>query len=267
MTCPAHSSSLTTYILKQAITLLVFFGASAPSHALTIYTENWPPISYVADNKLTGMGVEVVQALQSKLANKDPIQLVPWVRGYKALLDGPDVMLFSVGRSSEREKLMIMLGPIAISSTSVYTRKGNAERLLALGDDIYKQAIGGYRGSIFADTAAKKGFSNIDLAPTPQMTATKLMAKRFDLWVDGSVVVASVLKEIGHSANEVEKVMTLDSLELYLAFSPQTPARIIQEWEEALIWLKKEGLFQKIHKKWLSNEAPPLQVNVFRPSP
>jgi polar amino acid transport system substrate-binding protein len=254
------------YRLKQALALLAFCGASTAADALTIYTENWPPINYMADNKVAGMAVEIVQALQSKLGNKNPIHLVPWVRGYKALLEGPDVMLFSLGRSSEREKLMIMLGPIAISSTNVYTRKGNAARLLALGDTIYTQSIGTYRGSIFVDTAAKKGFTRIDLAATPQMTAAKLMGKRFDLWIDGSVAVPSILKEIGHSANEVEKVMTLDSLELYLAFSPQTPANIIKDWEDALIWLKKEGHYQNIYRKWLPNETPPLEVIVLKPA-
>ncbi|STQ91627.1 substrate-binding periplasmic protein [Iodobacter fluviatilis] len=262
---PAFYPFPAIHLLRQAIALLAFCCASTLTHALTIYTENWPPVNYMAGNKVAGMAVEIVQALQNRLGNKDPIQLVPWVRGYKALLEGPNVMLFSLGRSSEREQLMVMLGPIAISSTCVYTRKGNTERLLALGDSIYNQAIGTYRGSIFVDTAAKKGFTRIDLAATPQMTAAKLMGKRFDLWIDGSVAVSSILKEIGHSADEVEKVMTLDSLELYLAFSTQTPARTIKEWEEALSWLKKEGHFQKIHRKWLPNEVPPPEVNVLRP--
>jgi polar amino acid transport system substrate-binding protein len=262
---PESYFSLSICLLKQALALLVFCSVSTLAYGLTIYTENWPPINYMADNKVAGMAVEIVQALQSKLGNKDLIQLVPWVRGYKALLEGPDVMLFSLGRSSEREKLMIMLGPIAISSTNVYTRKGNSARLSALGDTIYTLPIGTYRGSIFVDTAAKKGFTRIDLAATPQMTAAKLMGKRFDLWIDGSVAVPAILKEIGHSADEVEKVMMLDSLELYLAFSTQTPARTIKDWEEALIWLKKEGHFQKIHRKWLPNEAPPMEVNVLRP--
>jgi polar amino acid transport system substrate-binding protein len=256
------------FLLRQAILLLALYSISpiALAQTLTIYTENWPPVNYMADNKVAGVAVEIVQALQTKLGNKDPIQLVPWVRGYKAVLEGPKVMLFSLGRSSEREQLMIMLGPIAISSTTVYTRKGNAARLLALGDAIYTQAIGTYRGSIFVDTAAKKGFTRIDLAATPQMTATKLLGKRFDLWIDGSIAVPSILKEIGHSANEVEKVMTLDSLELYLAFSTQTPANIVKDWEEALIWLKKEGHYQKIYRKWLPNETPPMEVIVLKPT-
>ena len=58
---------------------------------------------------------------------------------------------------------MTLLGPVAISRTVLYTRKGNAARLQSLGDDIYQVAVGAYRGSIFADAAAKKGFQTLDL--------------------------------------------------------------------------------------------------------
>lgn len=238
---------------------------SASAQPLTIYTEDWPPASFIENDKVSGMVVEMVQALQARIGSREPIQLVPWMRGYKALLEEPNIMLFTLGRSAEREKLMIMLGPVAISNTALYTRKGHAARLLAMGDRLYQQPVGAYRGSVFADAAKKKGFMRFDLAPTPQMTANKLLARRFDLWVEGSIAVPSVLKKIGHSSNEIEKVMILESLELYLAFSTQTSARTIKEWEDALIWLKKDGQFQKIHHKWQPNEAPPMDVAVLRP--
>jgi polar amino acid transport system substrate-binding protein len=58
----------------------------------------------------------------------------------------------------------------------------------------------------------------------------------------------------------VEKVMVLDSLELYLAFSAKTPLKTVRAWEDGLRWLKKEGIFQKIYQKWLPNETPPAEV-------
>jgi len=100
----------------------------------------------------------------------------------------------------------------------------------------------------------------LDLASTPQVVAKMLMMGRFDLWSEGSIVVPSVLKEIGHSVDEVEKVMVLDSLELYLAFSSRTPLATIKQWEDALRQMKKDGSFQKIYQKWQPNEAPPLEV-------
>lgn len=223
---------------------------------LTIYTEDWPPISFKSGDKLDGMAVELVAALQKRVGSSVSIQLVPWNRGYKALLEEPNVMLFTVGRSEEREKLMTLIGPVAVSSTVLYTRKGNAAKLLALGNDIHQVAVGAYRGSIFADTAINKGFQTMDLAATPQVIAKMLMMKRFDLWSEGSVAVASVLKDVGYSINDVEKVMVLDSLELYLAFSSKTPLAIIRAWEDALRQMKKDGSFQKIHQKWLPYDAP-----------
>ena len=227
---------------------------------LTIYTEDWPPVSFKNGDKLDGMAVELVLALQKKIGSNAAIQLVPWNRGYKALLEEPNVLLFTVGRSEEREKIMTLLGPVAISRTVLYTRKGNAARLQSLGDDIYQVAVGAYRGSIFADAAVKKGFQTLDLAATSQVVAKMLMMGRFELWSEGSVVVPSVLKDIGYSIQDVERVMVLDSLELYLAFSPKTPLSTIRVWEDALRQMKKEGSFQKIHQKWLPGETAPAET-------
>jgi tripartite-type tricarboxylate transporter receptor subunit TctC len=48
-----------------------------------------------------------------------------------------------------------------------------------------------------------------------------------------------VLKEIGYSANDVEPVMVLESLDLYLAFSSKTSLSTIRQWEDALRQMKK----------------------------
>ncbi|MEB0032309.1 transporter substrate-binding domain-containing protein [Undibacterium sp. RTI2.1] len=244
------------------IVSVLFIAPVTPvqSVELTIYTENWPPISFKNGDKVDGMAVEVVDALQKKMGTNSAIQLVPWARGYKAVLEDPNVLLFTVGRSAEREKQMTLLGPVAISKTVLYTRKGNAKRLLSLGDKIYDAPVGAYRDSIFADAAVKKGFHTLDLAATPQITAKMLMMNRFDLWSEGSVVVPSVLKEIGYSGDDVEPVMILDSLELFLAFSAKIPLATIKLWEGAMRQIKKDGTFQKIHQKWLPNEQPPMEV-------
>ena len=95
---------------------------------------------------------------------------------------------------------------------------------------------------------------------SPLVIANMLMARRFDLWSEGSIVVPSILKDIGYSSDDVEPVMVLDTLELYLAFSAKTPTSTIKVWEDALRSIKKDGSFAKIYHKWLPNEVPPMQV-------
>ena len=246
--------------MLMLLSILVLSPHPAQAQKLSIYTEDWPPMNFKTRTGIDGMAVDIVKAMQALTGNKESIQLVPWARGYKAVLEDENVLLFSLGRSPEREKLMHMLGPIAISKTSVYTRKGEAARLRALDADIYKLPVGAYRGSIFADTAKKKGFINLAQADSPLNSSRMLFAYRFDLWVEGSLAVNSILQESGRSAADVEEVMVLDSLELYLAFSLKTPVATITLWENALRQIKKDGSFQKIHQKWLPGEAAPMEV-------
>ncbi len=239
---------------------LILLSWMCGAMALSIYTEEWPPITFQHNGSADGMAVEVVREIQARIHDGSPVEVVPWVRGYRELESTPNVMLFTVGRSDAREKLMTLLGPIAVSQTVLLCRKGEATGLLALGSGIYNRPVGAYRGSIFADAAVAAGFAEVDLAPTPQITEQKLLGGRYDLWVEGSFVVAAVLKDIRQSADAVEVVRVLESLDLYLAFSRGTSGKIIRRWYEALVAIKKDGTFRRIYNKWLPHESVPMDV-------
>ena len=248
----------------RAFALLLFslsaWSARAP--AITIYTEEWPPITFQHNGIADGMAVEVVRGIQARIHDNSPIDVVPWARGYKELLTNPGVMLFTVGRSDAREKQMSLLGPIAVSQTVLLARKGEAAKLLALGAGIYQRPVGAYRGSIFADAASAAGFVEVDLAPTPQLTAQKMLMGRYDMWVEGGFVVSSVLKDIHQPADSVEVVRVLESLELYLAFSRGTPAEEVKRWQDGFAAIKKDGTFKRIYNNWLPRDAAPMEVKL-----
>lgn len=256
----------TMFCCLFVLMLLCGSSVSASASELSIYTEEWPPISFSSGKSADGMAVEVVRAIQSKLGSQANlggqavIQVVPWARGYAELLSQPNVMLFTVGVSEERKRVMTLVGPVAVATTDIYTRKGKAASLLTLGDEIHSRSVGAYRSSIFADCAIKHGFLSIDLAATPQLTAKKLLEGRVDMWVEGSFVISSVLKDIGRSSEDVERVMTLETLELYLAFSLGTSGAVVDAWEKAMREIKGDGTFGKIYRKWLPKGAVPLKV-------
>ncbi|MCD4504314.1 substrate-binding periplasmic protein [Chromobacterium piscinae] len=248
----------------RALVLLLFslsaWSARAP--AITIYTEEWPPITFQHNGIADGMAVEVVREIQARIHDNSPIDVVPWARGYKELLTSPGVMLFTVGRSEAREKQMTLLGPIAVSQTVLLARKGEAAKLLALGAGIYQRPVGAYRGSIFADAASAAGFVEVDLAPTPQVTAQKMLMGRYDMWVEGGFVVSSVLKDIHQPVDSVEVVRVLESLELYLAFSRGTPVEEVKRWQDGFAAIKKDGTYKRTYNKWLPRDAAPMEVKL-----
>ncbi|WP_083339059.1 substrate-binding periplasmic protein [Chromobacterium sphagni] len=248
--------------MPSLVLLLLLLCCAWPARALTIYTEDWPPITFQRNGVADGMAVEVVREIQSRIHDNSPIEVVPWARGYKELLTSPEVMLFTVGRSEARERQMSLLGPIAVSQTVLLARKGEAARLLALGAGIYQRPVGAYRGSIFADAASAAGFVEVDLAPTPQVTAQKLLLGRYDMWVEGGFVVSSVLRDIHQPADAVEVVRVLESLELYLAFSRGTGADEVRHWQDGFAAIKKDGTFKRIYNKWLPRDAAPMDLRL-----
>jgi polar amino acid transport system substrate-binding protein len=70
----------TTFGWYKTIFIGFLFLLSIPACAqnLTIYTEDWPPVSYQNGAKIEGMGVDVVDALQAKIGSAFPILMVPW---------------------------------------------------------------------------------------------------------------------------------------------------------------------------------------------
>ncbi|MGR2664029.1 substrate-binding periplasmic protein [Chromobacterium haemolyticum] len=248
--------------MAKGLLALLLLLAAWQARAITIYTEDWPPITFQHNGVPDGMAVEVVREIQARMHDNSAIDVVPWARGYKELLTTPGVMLFTVGRNDTREKQMTLLGPIAISQTVLLARKGEAAGLLALGNGIYHRPVGAYRGSIFADAAIAAGFVEVDLAPTPQITAQKLLVGRYDMWSEGGFVVASVLKDIHQPPEAVEVVRVLETLELYLAFSRGTSAAEVKRWQTAFSAVKKDGSFKRIYNKWLPRDVAPMDVKL-----
>lgn len=243
--------------------LLALLGQALPSPALTLLTEDWPPVTFQNDKGLPdGMAVEVVRAIQTRIGDNSQIQVQPWVRAYNSLLGDGDVMLFTVGRNAERERLMTLLGPILVSSTDIVALSKHAASLRKLPPaELRRLPVAAYRGSIFATSAKAAGFQVAD-TNDPAQSARLLLAGRVKLWVDGNVVMGRILREKGVNPNAVEKILTLDKLDLYLAFSPRVARQTILQWEAGLRAIKQDGTFSAIHRRWFPQEQPPLQVEL-----
>lgn len=243
------------------IASLLLTLSSLPVSAITILTEEWPPVSFAnSKGQADGMAVAVVRLLQERLKDHSPIQVQPWARAYNSLLNERDVLLFTVGRSPERERMMTLLGPILVSSTDVFALKQHADSIRKLPQaSLLQLPAAAYRGSIFESTAKARGFQ---VFPTtdPAHSARMLVAGRVKLWVEGNVAVGNVLREQGLPLATVERITTLDKLSLYLAFSPDVPASTVRRWEKALQDIKQDGSFTAIHQQWFPLDPVPLTV-------
>ena len=112
--------------------LLAFFPPVLPkghaaSDEFTFYTEHLPPYSYVKQDKLTGLNVELIRALCQRIQLSCNLQLLPWRRAFDMALHNPNSGVFSTSRSAEREMRFQWVGPIASEAGYIFRLKGRTE--------------------------------------------------------------------------------------------------------------------------------------------
>ena len=133
-----------------AILFLVFFFHLPVKHSagaeLTILTEDLPPFNYTENGKLTGATTMVVQEIIRRLGIVDPIEVVPWARGYQRLSNEPNVVLFTTAHTAERERLFHWVGPLYVSQMVFYARKNDPLRIDSLEAAKQVAAVATYRG-------------------------------------------------------------------------------------------------------------------------
>ena len=188
---------------------------------LKIMTENWPPLNYVKDGILIGPAVEIVQAIQNKINDKNEILVFPWKRAYNYTLTNKNNVLFSMARSEKRENLFKWIGPIAEKRYSFFAKKDFNFKINSL-DDARKFTIGVQRGAHSEEFLTEEGFKDLQKANTGIQYIQMLFKNRFDLMLDSYSTVTKMVKDLGMNKNDLKEVFVVKKTLLYIAINKET---------------------------------------------
>jgi len=239
---------------------LSLWTAESRAAELQILTEEWPPVSFSNNGKPDGLGVEIVREILKRVNMPDTIKIYPWARAWSMVISEPNIVLFTVTRTEEREKLLTMIGPVAIGTTNFYAKKGSGITINSLEDARKMERVGVYHSAVEEQILTKEQFTNLDVTTLPLQSAKKLMLGRIDLWCNANLTAGGILKDAGYSIDDVENVYTVMENHLYIAISKGTSEDVVNQWKDALEAMKKDGTFARIYNKWLPGEQAPEQT-------
>jgi polar amino acid transport system substrate-binding protein len=222
---------------------------------MTILTEEFPPFNYTDGGSLTGVTTQVVREITRRLEIPDPIEVLPWARGYKRLLAEPNVVLFTTARTQERESLFHWVGPLFSVRLGFYARKSDRRRIESLEDAMQVGAIATYKDDFREQLLKSLGFSNLDSSNSPQSNLRKLMSGRVDLWFFDNIGAPRLAREVGIDPGDIEAVFTYQTHYAYIAISKQTPPAIVHPWQKTLDEMKSDGTFWWLTRKWVPPDA------------
>jgi len=223
---------------------------------LKVLTAENPPLNFMKDGEITGQATEVVRELIKRTDTGKDIRLVTWREGYKAVLEQPNITLFSTVMNSERKDLLQWVGPLAALNTNFYALKGSEINIATLDDAKKVNKIATVSKYYSEQMLKEEGFTNTQSYPNRETTVRKLLDGDVQLLASSNTEIPAALEKIGASMDDVKNVFTISTDLAYIAFSKGTSPDLVVRWQDALDEMKRDGTFAKIYATWFPNEIP-----------
>lgn len=238
--------------------LLLSWPALAWAQQLTILTEINPPTQIrLANGELGGAAVEVVREIQRRVNNRDPIEVVPWARGYRLVETQPNTALFIMARTATRNPLFHWVGPFTEAVYALYVKADSGIVLKDLDDARQLKSIGVYRDDARDQMLTQAGFANLDRTVENSSNLKKLMIGRIDAFASSDAAIDDLLAGAGLARDSVREALVLKKIQTWLAFSRQTPESTIKAWADALESMRKDKSFERIMTSGVPGWKPP----------
>lgn len=247
--------------MKSFLILLLAMVAPAgvsSAQSLNILCENDPPSEILnPDGSLGGFAVDLVREIQKRVQNRDPIQMVPWSRGYRLIQENPNTMLFSMTRTSERDGLFQWIGPILETTYGFYVRKDSRIAIDSLEDAKTLTRIGVYLKDVRDLYLTGAGFTNLERATDNQALVKMLMADRLDAFAGSPLGIGETLKAAGFNPGDVRLAFVFLRTQSYVATSLEMPPGVVNAWNSALRGMKVDGTLKAILSRYYPTASLP----------
>ena len=230
--------------------------AGAADGPVRIVTEEFPPYNYTEGGKITGLGTEVVEAVLQQLGLHGQFQSLPWARAYETASNIPDVLIYSMVRTPEREKRFKWVGVIAPSEYYLFSLADKALSLSSL-EKARGLQIGTVNQSVGEQFLLSKGFvkgKNLQASAKNELNYEKLRLGRIDLWIMNQLTAYHLVRQSGQNPEKaLHKALAmpeLSSQSYYMAFGAQTSHVTVEHFRKALESLQRNGSFDRLQRKW-----------------
>jgi polar amino acid transport system substrate-binding protein len=237
--------------------LLLCLACGPAAAELRLLTEDAPPMSFLRDGELTGMSVEIVEALIRRTGHTASIHLLPWTRGYHDAQHLADTGLFSTVRTPEREARFQWVGPLIRGQTRFYSLRSRRLQINSLEEAGQTGPLAVPKQWYTYETLIARGLKNIYGVPGSKQMVTMLKYGRVKLIATEDITLREELATGGLTPEDVEPQVAFMQSDYYIAFSPQTDPVVVGVWQKHLDAMREDGSLQKIIHRWLPHADAP----------
>ena len=199
---------------------------------------------------MVGPGADLVREVMKRAGLQSDVKIYPWPRAYALAQTQANVLIFSLGRTPEREMKFKWVGEILNARFRFIKLKSRTDIALKTLDDARQYSIGVTNEDITHQFLIKKGFpaGHLDLASDTDMNINKLLAGRMDLMMGSASNVSSLCTHDPTICDRTETALMVDEMNtsLYMAFSNATSDEIVERVRKAYGSIRADGTYERI---------------------
>jgi len=241
---------LTIALLLAAI-LLCTISCTQKNPVLKLLTEDYPPLTYESNGSVTGYGAELVKAIQAELKSTDKIEMMGWEEAYNTALNEPNVVIFTMEKTPDRDTLFYWLGPIGNNKTYFYIKADSKLKINSLDEAKTVKYIATTTDWFSEKYLQENGFSNLKSNVLPTDGVKLIMTGDADMGVFTDLTVNQIVQQAGFEPGALVPGFEILDTDLYIGISKQTSPKIVEKWNKAFETVKNAGTMEKLREEFL----------------
>lgn len=232
---------------------------SSWAQTVQVVTETTPFV-YLQDGKIAGPATEVLEKTLQLAGIKDyRLHIYPWARAYDIALTEPNVLIYLVARTPEREAKFQWVGEFMQTRYHLYKLRYRADIQARTLEAARNYTIGVMRDDLRHQYLQQQGFTRLVVSAQTLENFAQLVNRKVDLVPLSESGAETQCRNARFDCAGLEKVLPLDNLTtgLYMAYSLGTPPDVVQRTQAAFMQLKANGTVKRtMEAKATASKAP-----------
>jgi polar amino acid transport system substrate-binding protein len=246
MSTTTHSIRQRSLAFSAAVLMLACLNARADT--LQVVTEDSSYSSF-ENGKVVGVASEIVEKTLARAGITDyHMTLYPWARAYDMARLEPNVLIYPIIRSTERDPLFKWVGELDQVTPMFYKLRERRDVVVKSLQDAKNYSVGVVRDDSRQEYLEGKGFNKMVISSNNLDNLRKLLSGQVLLVPMPEREAREQCEDLHIAYEDLEAVYTLDELSkgLYVALSLKTPDDTVKRITNAFTQLKDDGTVARV---------------------
>jgi len=252
-----HSAFLKYFNFQGVIAfcalLFIFPSFSVKSELVKVVTEYLSPYQIkMEDGSLGGYSTEVIAELFKLTGDTADLQTLPWARAYGISRTEPNVLIYSIAHTKERDPLFHWVGSLRNERFYFWGLKSKINKNYTSLNSIKNLVISSINKNNTEKFLTDNGFENIYTVVKGEQGLLMLDNQRVDIILSNELTLKALSASINYDFSKLTKLLEAEDLQgnLSIAFGYNTEPKIVQRYQTAYAELVSSGKLIEIQKKW-----------------